>query len=109
MPVCRRTIRTSLPTAPASAATFTPDSATPYDCGAPPLKAVAESSAITSANGTVAAKGNCVISVNVTPTATGSLVNTTNHLFIDANDTGHFATATLTVNSAPPPGTGLCG
>ncbi len=33
----------------------------------------------------------------------------TNHLFIDTTDTGHNATATLTVNNAPPPGTGLCG
>jgi len=83
--------------------------ATTSGCGAPTLTAVAGSSSISFSNGTVAANGNCVISVNVTPTSTGSLINTTNHLFIDTNDTGHFATATLTANSAPPPGTGLCG
>ncbi len=94
---------------PANLVVAATPAATTSGCGAPTLTAVAGSSSITFSNGTVAALGNCVISVNVTPTATGSLVNTTNLLFIDTNDTGHFATATLTVNSAPPPGTGLCG
>jgi uncharacterized repeat protein (TIGR01451 family) len=96
---------------PANLVVATPPAATTSGCGAPTLTAVAGSSSISFSNGTVAAgsPGTCVISVNVTPTATGSLVNTTNHLFIDADDTGHFGTATLTVNSAPPPGAGLCG
>ena len=78
-------------------------------CGAPTLTATAGSSSISFSNGTLAANSNCVINVNVTPTATGSLVNTTNHLFIDAVDTGHNAAATLTVNNAPPPPPPLCG
>jgi uncharacterized repeat protein (TIGR01451 family) len=94
---------------PANLVVAATSAATTSGCGAPTLTAVAGASSISFSNGTVAANGNCVISVNVTPTATGSLVNTTNHLFIDTNDTGHFATATLTVNNAPPPGTGLCG
>ncbi|MEA2163516.1 MAG: hypothetical protein QOK37_1643 [Thermoanaerobaculia bacterium] len=94
---------------PANLVVATPPGATTSGCGAPTLTAVAGSSSISFSNGTVAALGNCVISVNVTPTATGSLANTTNHLFIDTNDTGKFGTATLTVNNAPPPGTGLCG
>ena len=83
--------------------------ATTTGCGTPTLTAVAGSSSISFSNGTLAANSNCIIKVNVTPTATGSLVNTTNHLFIDSVDTGHSATSTLTVNTAPPPGTGLCG
>ncbi|HMC70725.1 MAG TPA: hypothetical protein VKJ07_16325, partial [Mycobacteriales bacterium] len=83
--------------------------ATTAGCGAPALTASAGSSSISFSNGTLAANSNCVIKVNVTPAATGSLVNTTNHLFIDTTDTGHNATATLTVNNAPPPGTGICG
>jgi uncharacterized repeat protein (TIGR01451 family) len=83
--------------------------ATTAGCGAPTLTASAGSSSLSFSNGTLAANSNCVIKVNVTPTATGSLVNTTGHLFIDTTDTGHNATATLTVNNAPPPGTGLCG
>jgi uncharacterized repeat protein (TIGR01451 family) len=94
---------------PANLVVAATPAATTSGCGAPTLTAVAGSSSISFSNGTVAANGNCVISVNVTPTATGSLINTTNHLFIDSNDTGHFATATLTVNNAPPPGTGICG
>jgi uncharacterized repeat protein (TIGR01451 family) len=83
--------------------------ATATGCGTPTLTASAGSSSISFSNGTLAANSNCVIKVNVTPSATGSLVNTTGHLFIDTTDTGHNATATLTVNNAPPPGTGLCG
>ncbi|MEA2237248.1 MAG: hypothetical protein QOC81_1972 [Thermoanaerobaculia bacterium] len=94
---------------PANLIVATPPTASTSGCGAPTLTAVAGSSSISFSNGTVAANGSCVISVNVTPTATGSLINTTNHLFIDANDTGKFGSATLTVNNAPPPGTGICG
>ncbi len=94
---------------PANLVVATPPSATTTGCGAPTLTAAAGSSSISFSNGTLAANSNCVIKVNVTPSATGSLVNTTNHLFIDTADTGHNATATLTVNNAPPPGTGLCG
>ncbi len=83
--------------------------ATTSGCGTPTLTAVAGSSSISFSNGTVGANGSCVITVNVTPTATGSLVNTTNHLFIDTVDTGKTGSATLTVNNSPPPGTGICG
>ena len=94
---------------PANLVIANPPSATTSGCGAPTLTATAGSSSINFSNGTLAANSNCVIKVNVTPSATGSLVNTTNHLFVGTTDTGHNATATLTVNTAPPPGTGLCG
>lgn len=94
---------------PANLVIATPNGATTSGCGTPTLTATAGSSSITFANGTVAANGTCVIKVNVTPATTGSKVNTTNNLFIDTTDTTHSASATLTVNSAPPPGTGLCG
>ena len=94
---------------PANLVVANPPGATTSGCGAPTLTAAAGSGSISFSNGTLAANSNCVIKVNVTPSATGSLVNTTNHLFIDATDTTHNATATLTVNNAPPPGTGLCG
>jgi uncharacterized repeat protein (TIGR01451 family) len=94
---------------PANLVVANPPLATTSGCGAPTLTATAGSSSISFSNGTLAANSNCVIKVNVTPTATGSLVNTTNHLFVGTTDTGHSATATLTVNTAPPPGTGLCG
>ncbi|MEO5626084.1 MAG: hypothetical protein ABIQ70_08775 [Dokdonella sp.] len=94
---------------PANLIIATPPGATTSGCGTPTLVANAGAGSITFSNGTVAANGSCVIKVNVTPTVTGSLVNTTNSLFIDAVDTGHTATATLTVNTAPPPGPGICG
>jgi len=94
---------------PANLVVAATPNATTSGCGAPTLTAPAGSGSISFSNGTLAANSNCVINVNVTPTATGSLVNTTNHLFIDAVDTGHNATATLTVNNAPPPPPPLCG
>ncbi|HZP64794.1 MAG TPA: hypothetical protein VFB32_00670, partial [Rudaea sp.] len=94
---------------PAGMTIATPAGASTSGCGTPTLTATAGSSAISFSNGTVAGNGSCVININVTTTATGSFVNTTGHLFINAVDTGHTATATLTVNNAPPPGTGICG
>ncbi|HYC62323.1 MAG TPA: hypothetical protein VEK79_22415, partial [Thermoanaerobaculia bacterium] len=93
---------------PANLVVATPPAATTTGCGTPTLTAVAGSSTISFSDGTLAANSNCVIKVNVTPTATGVLTNTTNHLFIDTVDTGDDATAPLTVNNDPPPGTGLC-
>jgi uncharacterized repeat protein (TIGR01451 family) len=94
---------------PANLVVAATPNATTSGCGVPTLTATAGSSSISFSNGTLAANSNCVINVNVTPTATGSLANTTNHLFIDATDTGHNAAATLTVNNAPPPPPPLCG
>ncbi len=86
----------------------TPPAATTTGCGSPSLVANAGSASISFSNGTLAASSSCIIKVNVTPTATGTLVNTTNHLFLDTTDTGKSGSASLVVNSAPPPGTGLC-
>ena len=83
--------------------------ATTSGCGTPSLTATAGSSTITFSGGTVAAGGNCVISVNVTPTATGALVNTTNNLFVAGIDTGKTATDTLTVNNEPAAPAPVCG
>ncbi len=94
---------------PANLVVATPPNATTSGCGAPTLTANAGSSSISFSGGTVAANGTCVITVNVTPTATGTLNNTTNNLFIDAINTGDNAAASLTVNNEPPPGTGFCG
>ena len=94
---------------PANLVIATPNGATTSGCGSPTLTATAGSSTISFSNGTVAANGSCVINVNVTPTTTGAKLNTTNNLFVGTTDTGHNASASLTVNNAPPPGTGLCG
>jgi uncharacterized repeat protein (TIGR01451 family) len=82
--------------------------ATTSGCGAATLTAIAGASSISFSNGTLAANSNCIIRVNVTPTATGTLNNTTQHLFIDTVDTGKTGSASLTVNTDVP-GTGLCG
>ncbi len=83
--------------------------ATTTGCGTPTLTALAGSGTITFSDGTLAANSTCIIKVNVTPSATGTLTNTTGNLFVGTTDTGNFASADLTVNTAPPPGPGLCG
>ncbi len=87
----------------------TPANATTSGCGAPTLTATAGTQTINFSNGTVVANGSCTIKVNVTTTTTGSFLNTTQNLFIGAVDTGNTASATLVVNSDPPPGSGICG
>jgi len=74
-------------------------------CGSPTFAPAANDTTLTFTNGTLAANSSCTISVNVTTTAQGSFVNTTNHLFVGLLDTGKFASATLTVdnNFFPPP------
>jgi len=94
---------------PANLVVANPPAATTSGCGTPTLTANAGASTISFSNGTLAANSNCVIKVNVTPTATGVLTNTTNNLFVGTTDTGDNATAPLTVNNDPPAGTGLCG
>jgi uncharacterized repeat protein (TIGR01451 family) len=96
-------------TLPAGMTIASPSSASTAGCGTPTLAANAGADTISFSGGSVAGNGRCIIKVNVTTSATGSFVNTTGHLFIDALDTGHDATATLTVNNGPPPGTGICG
>lgn len=54
-------------------------------------------------SGVIPANSSCNVQVSVTPSATGTYTNTTNHLFADTLDTGKSATATLTVNNTPPP------
>ncbi|HYR29960.1 MAG TPA: hypothetical protein VEU30_15935, partial [Thermoanaerobaculia bacterium] len=77
-------------------------------CGTPSISATAGASSISFSNGTLAANSTCIVKVNVTPTATGTLNNTTNNLFVGATDTGDNASASLTVNNDPPPGSGIC-
>ncbi|MGH9458525.1 MAG: hypothetical protein ACRD2J_12910, partial [Thermoanaerobaculia bacterium] len=87
----------------------TPNAST-SGCGTPTFNPAAGATTLTFADGSVAANGSCVIRVDVTtPSTTGDVTNTTENLFVGTTDTGNFATATLTVDTSPPPGTGLCG
>lgn len=88
---------------PANMTIANPAGLTTTGCGTPSVTAVAGGSSIVFSNGTVAANSSCVISVNVTPSATGALLNTTSNLFVGTVDTGNTASATLTVNNTPPP------
>ncbi len=88
---------------PANMTVASPPSATTAGCGTPTLTASAGATSISFTNGTVAANGSCTISVNVTASVAATYTNTTNHLFVDATDTGKSASATLTVSNAPPP------
>jgi len=54
-------------------------------------------------SGIIPASSSCNVQVVVTAPTLGTYNNTSNHLFVDTLDTGKFATASLTVNSAPLP------
>ncbi len=94
---------------PANMTVASPANATTSGCGTPTLTANPGATSLSFSNGTVVASGTCTISVDVTTSTTGTFSNTTNDLFIGSLDTGKTASATLTVNSAPPAGSGLCG
>src|SRR5262249_48917556 len=99
----------TFPTSPGAMVVANPPNSTTNGCGTPTFAPVAGAGSVTISDGTVAANSSCTIKVNVTPPAAGSYVNTSNHLFIGSVDTANFATATLTVNAAPPPPAAVCG
>ncbi len=94
---------------PANMRVANPPNATTSSCGSPTFAPAANATSLTFSNGTIAANGTCTIQVDVTTTTTGIFTNTTNNLFIDAQDTGKSATAQLTVNNAPAPPAPTCG
>lgn len=98
----------NLPTTPGAMLVAAAPNATTADCGSPTFAPTAGSASLSFSNGTIAAGGTCTISVAVTVPATGTYNNTSNNLFIGANDTGLKATASLTVAPAGA-GTGICG
>lgn len=98
----------NLPTSPGAMVVANPANASTTGCGSPTFAPVAGAASISFYGGTIAAGATCVIKVDVTAPAVGTYTNTTNHLFIDGTtpgtgtDTGHFATADLTVATTPP-------
>src|SRR5215211_470460 len=99
----------TLPTTPSAMTVANPATASSSGCGSPTITATAGAASITVTNATVPASGSCTLSVNVTAAATGTYNNLSNHLFVNTLDTGKTASASLTVNSAPPAGAGICG
>ena len=100
----------TFPTTPGAMVTAAPATYSTSGCGIPTLRAPigsgsfsAGAGSLSFSNGTIAANGDCIISVNVTPPAEGSYTNTSDHLFIGTVDTGRTAGASLTVNTAPTP------
>lgn len=88
---------------PANLIVATPAAYSTFGCGTPTFAPTAGATSLSFSNGTVAADSTCTISVNVTPTAAGPFLNTTNNLFINSLDTGKNASATLTTTTFPPP------
>lgn len=99
----------SLPTSPGAMVIASPPDASTTGCGTPTFAPVAGAGTFSFSNGSVAANSTCVIKLNVTASATGTYTNTSNDLFINTVDTGSYVSDTLTVNSAPPTPTPVCG
>src|SRR5215213_1631080 len=99
----------TFPTTPGAMIVATTPGATTTGCGSPTFAPAAGATSLSFSNGSLAANSSCTIQVTVTAAATGTYTNTSSHLFINALDTGHFATDTLTVNSAPAGPAPVCG
>src|SRR5215212_6982108 len=99
----------TLPTTPGAMVVASTPGATTTGCGSPTFAPAAGATSLSFSNGSLAANSSCTIQVTVTAAATGTYTNTSSHLFINALDTGHFATDTLTVNSAPAGPAPVCG
>ena len=99
----------SFPTLPGAMVVAAAPNAATSGCGTPTFSPVAGAGSVSFSGGTLGANSTCTVKVNVTVPVTGTYNNTSGHLFAGAVDTGNFASASLVVNSAPPPGTGVCG
>jgi len=67
------------------------------------VTATAGSGSVSLSGGTIAANGSCAITLDVTATAPGSLVNTTGNVSSTNAGSGNTATATLTASAIAPP------
>ena len=82
-------------------------------CGTPTFVLTAGDTTLSFSGGTIAPSGTCTINVSVSVPAaptTGAYPNVSNNVFVGGFDSGHNASADLTIDtSAITPGTGLCG
>jgi len=66
-------------------------------CGAPTFAPAAGDTSLTFSGGTVAASGTCTVTVDVTPSTSGTKVNTTGNVTSTNGGSGNTGTTTLTV------------
>jgi LPXTG-site transpeptidase (sortase) family protein len=99
----------TLPTTPGTMVVASTPGASTTGCGTPTFAPAAGAASISFSNGSLAPNSTCTIKVNVTVSTAGTYTNTSSHLFIGTLDTGNFATDTLTVNTAPPGPSPVCG
>lgn len=99
----------TLPTAAGTMVIASPTNASTSGCGSPTFAPVAGAGSLSFSNGTLAPNSSCTLTVNVNVSAAGTYTNTTTHLFVGTLDTGRSASDTLTVNSAAPTPSAVCG
>ena len=99
----------TFPTAPGAMTVASTPGASTTGCGSPVFAPAAGAASISFSNGSLAPNSTCTIKVNVTVPVAGTYTNTSSHLFVGALDTGHAATDTLTVNTAPAGPGAVCG
>jgi LPXTG-site transpeptidase (sortase) family protein len=101
-PVSDVSFTDNLPNTPGVMAVAVAPNASTSGCGAATFAPTAGATTLNFSNGTIAANGTCVISVNVTVPTAGTYNNTTTNLFVGTVDTGKTASDSLTVNATPP-------
>ncbi len=99
----------TFPTTPGAMVVASTPGASTTGCGSPTFAPVPGAASISFSNGSIAANSTCTIKVNVNVPAGGTYTNTSANLFIGTLDTGNNASDTLTVNSAPPGPSPVCG
>jgi hypothetical protein len=101
----------TLPTSPAAMVVANAPNASTSGCGTPTFAPTAGATSLSFSNGTLAPNSTCTASVSVevpsSPTS-GTYHNTSNNLFVNTQNTGHNASADLTLTTTGA-GTGICG
>ena len=103
----------TFPTSPGAMVVADPAGATTSGCGTPVWAPSPGAGAVSFSGGSIAANGSCKVSLNVAVPATGTYENTSDTLkYLSGStivDTGNTASASLEVNTNPPPPAPVCG
>ncbi|MDE2179332.1 MAG: IPTL-CTERM sorting domain-containing protein [candidate division NC10 bacterium] len=100
-----------LPASPGTMTVASTPNASTAGCGSPTFAPTAGATSLSFTNGTLAPNSTCTVSVSVSvpsSPAAGTYHNVSNNLFVNSLDTGHHASADLTLTPATA-GSGLCG
>ncbi len=92
----------TFPTSPGNMVVATPATFSTSGCGTPTFTPLAGAASISFSSGAILAGGACIVTVNVTATATGSYANTSGTVSATTAGSGNTASSTLLVQPVHP-------